>query len=96
MALVMRGISPATGTVFFIIIIMVVFVFYLAMQQLTQNRLNKFSLTILLIGVEYLLLKLSFGNWITFLADAIQEKTDWIRWEHLYWVPGFVSMDPTC
>jgi hypothetical protein len=80
MAFLMRGISPATGTAFYFIIIMIVFVFYQAMQQQTQNRLNKFSLTILLIGVEYLLLKLSLGSWITFIADAIQEKTDWIRW----------------
>jgi hypothetical protein len=80
MAFLMREISPATGTVFYIIVIMMVFVFYQAMQQLTQNRLNKFSLTILLIGVEYLLLKLSLGSWITFFADAIQDRTDWIRW----------------
>ncbi|HEX6890563.1 MAG TPA: hypothetical protein VF141_07720, partial [Chryseolinea sp.] len=57
-----------------------IFVFYQLMQQMTQNRLNKFSLVILLIGVEYLMLKLSLGSWITFFADAIQENTDWIRW----------------
>jgi len=80
MALLMREISPATGTVFYAIIVMVVFFFYQSMQELTKNRLNKFSLTILLIGVEYLLLKLGLGNWITFFADAVQEKTEWTRW----------------
>ena len=76
----MREISPATGIVFYAIVVMVILIFYQLMQQLTQNRLNKFSLVILLIGIEYLLLKLSLGNWITFFADAIQENTDWIRW----------------
>jgi hypothetical protein len=76
----MREISPATGIAFFAIIVMAAFYFYQLMQQLTQNRLNKFSLVILLIGIEYLLLKLSLGSWITFFADAIQENTDWIRW----------------
>jgi hypothetical protein len=77
---VMREISPATGTVFYAVILMSVFVFYQFMQHQTQNRLNKFSLTILLIGVEYVLLKLSLGNWITFLADGVQERTAWTRW----------------
>src|SRR5688572_7971075 len=77
---VMREISPATGTVFYAVIVMGVFVFYQLMQHQTQNRLNKLSLTILLIGVEYVLLKLSLGSWITFLADAVQEKTAWTRW----------------
>jgi hypothetical protein len=78
--LVMREISPATGTVFYAIIVMSVFVFYQLMQHFTQNRLNKLSLAILLIGVEYFLLKLSLGSWITFLADAIQARTAWTRW----------------
>jgi len=77
---VMREISPATGTVLYAVIVMSVFVFYQFMQHQTQNRLNKFSLTILLIGVEYVLLKLSLGSWITFLADGVQERTTWTRW----------------
>jgi apolipoprotein N-acyltransferase len=76
----MRDISPATGIVFCVIVMMALFTFYQWVQHLTQNRLNKFSLIILLIGIEYLLLKLSLGDWVTFLADAIQEQTDWIRW----------------
>jgi hypothetical protein len=79
-AFLMREISPPTGIVFYAIVVMAIFVFYQLMQQRTQNRLNKFSLVILLIGVEYLLLKLSLGNWITFFADALQEKVDWTRW----------------
>ena len=78
--LLMREISPATGTVFYAVIVMSMFVFYQFMQHQTQNRLNKLSLTILLIGIEYLLLKLSLGSWITFLADAVQERTAWTRW----------------
>ena len=78
--LVMREISPATGTVFYAVIVMGAFVFYQLMRYQTQNRLNKLSLTILLIGIEYFLLKLSLGNWITFLADAVQERTAWTRW----------------
>lgn len=78
--LVMREISPATGTVFYAIVVMGVCVCYVLMQHETQNRFNKLSLTILLIGSEYLLLKLSLGNWITFLADAVQDRNDWIRW----------------
>ena len=77
---IMHEISPATGTVFYAIIVMGVFVCFLLMQHATQNRLNKLSLAILLIGVEYFLLKLSLGNWITFLADAVQDQPDWIRW----------------
>lgn len=78
--LLMREISPATGTVFYVLVVMSVFVFYMLMQHKTSNRFNKLSLTILLIGVEYLLLKLSSRSWVTFLADAIQEKTSWTRW----------------
>src|SRR5215204_5347107 len=78
MAFLMREISPATGIAFYAMIVMAIFVFYQLMQRLTQNRLNKFSLVILLIGIEYLLLKLSLGSWITFFAVAIQENTDWI------------------
>jgi len=78
--LVMREISPATGTVFYAMIVMAVFAFYQVMQHQTLNRLNKLSLTILLIGIEYFLLKLSLGSWITFLADAVQDRTAWTRW----------------
>ena len=95
MALVMRGISPATGTVFYMIIIMVVFVFYQTMQQLTQNRLNKFSLTILLIGLEYLLLKLSFGK-LDHLPCRCNSRTNRLDpLEYLHWLSGFFGMDPT-
>lgn len=78
--LLMREISAATGILFYLIAVMAILTFYMIMQQHTQNRLNKFSLVILLIGVEYLMLKLSMGTWITFLADAVQERTTWIRW----------------
>jgi hypothetical protein len=77
---VMREISPATGTVFYAVIVMSVLLFYQFMQLQTQNRFNKLTLIILLIGVEYVLLKLSLGSWITFLADGIQERTAWTRW----------------
>ena len=87
---VMREISPATGTVFYAVIVMGVFVFYQVMQHQTQGRLNKLSLTILLIGVEYVLLKLSLGSWVTFLADAVQEKTQAADLHH----PEFDRLPP--
>jgi len=63
---------------FYIAVIVELLVLYLIGQYRTQGRLNKFSLIIVCIGVEYLFLK--FFIFENFLADILQDKPSWTRW----------------
>jgi len=65
-------------SLFYIAGIVELLVLYLIGQYRTQDRLNKFSLIIVCVGVEYLFLK--FFVYENFVADILQNKPSWIRW----------------
>lgn len=60
--------------------IAVILVFYMAMQQFTDNRLNKFALVFFILGMEYVLLRFGANKDPAFLADLLGNKTSWTRW----------------
>lgn len=69
-----------TGIFYFGLLVTTIFSVYISAQRLTQNRLNKFSLLILLVASEYLLLKFLAHKNPYFLADTFQEHSTWLRW----------------
>lgn len=46
------------------------------------NRLGKFTIIFLWLGLEYLMLKLPWKNDFLFLADALKLKPDWWKWNN--------------
>lgn len=46
------------------------------------NRLGKFTIIFLWLGLEYLMLKLPWKNDFLFLADALKLKSDWWKWNN--------------
>lgn len=69
-----------TGALCYGLILIVLFTSYIIAQQLTQNRLNKFSLVILWLGSEYFLLKFLNSKDPFFLADTFLTHPTWVRW----------------
>jgi apolipoprotein N-acyltransferase len=60
-----------------------VFAIYVFLQRLAPQAINKFALIIFILGSEYLFLKLSENVNPVFLADLLQNKTNWTRWNVL-------------
>lgn len=60
-----------------------VFAVYVFLQRLAPEAINKFALIIFILGAEYVFLKLSENFNPVFLADLLQNKTNWIRWNVL-------------
>mgnify|MGYP003492590757 CR=1 FL=1 len=56
------------------------FATFWSVQHLTQNRLNKFTLVIVIMAAEYLLVKLMIHTNPVFLADILGNRPDWTRW----------------
>lgn len=56
-----------------------VFTGYFLLQRWT-NRVNKFALIIFVVGMEYIFLKLAHAFNPVFLADLLQNRADWTRW----------------
>jgi uncharacterized membrane protein len=56
------------------------FATFISVQQHTQNRLNKFTLVIVFMALEYLLVKLLIKMNPVFLADILRQKPEWTRW----------------
>lgn len=56
------------------------FVGYSYARRQLGSWLVNFFIILFWLGIEYLLLKLSWPKSILFLADAVQLKTEWLRW----------------
>ena len=69
-----------TPVLLYIFLVAGLFATFISAQQLTQNRLNKFTLLIVFMAMEYLLVKLMVQTNPVFLADILRDKSDWIRW----------------
>jgi apolipoprotein N-acyltransferase len=57
-----------------------VFTVYFLVQKWVPGVLNKFALIIFIVGIEYVFLKLAKDFNPVFLADLLQNKTNWTRW----------------
>lgn len=69
-----------TPVLLYILLATGLFAAFWSVQHLTQNRLNKFTLVIVFIAVEYLLVKLMIHTNPVFLADILGHKPAWTRW----------------
>lgn len=58
----------------------VVFAFYVVLKRWRPATLNKFALIIFILGMEYGFLKLADDLNPVFLADLLQNKPTWTRW----------------
>ena len=58
----------------------VVFFIYAILKRWRPTTLNKFALIIFILGMEYGFLKLAGGLNPVFLADLLQNKITWTRW----------------
>ena len=58
----------------------VVFAIYVVLKRWRPLTLNKFALIIFILGMEYGFLKLAGDLNPVFLADLLQNKTTWTRW----------------
>jgi apolipoprotein N-acyltransferase len=57
-----------------------VFASYVFLKRWMPGTINKFALIVFVLGAEYLFLKFSGDLNPVFLADLLQNKTDWTRW----------------
>jgi apolipoprotein N-acyltransferase len=60
-----------------------VFAIYVFLKRWMPGTINKFALIVFVLGAEYLFLKFSGDLNPVFLADLIQNKTNWTRWNVL-------------
>ncbi len=58
----------------------VVFAIYAILKRWRPTTLNKFALIIFILGMEYAFLKLAGNLNPVFLADLLQNKSTWTRW----------------
>ena len=68
------------GVFYYGVSVIVLFTSYFVAQQFTQNRLNKFSLIIVWLGLEYLFLAFLSHKNPFLLADVFQNHSPWVRW----------------
>jgi hypothetical protein len=62
------------------IIFALAFLGYSFSYQSLGSRLGKFTIIFFWLGLEYVLLKLSWREQTAFLADVIQLRTEWVKW----------------
>ncbi|MDH4091348.1 MAG: hypothetical protein OEV74_08425 [Cyclobacteriaceae bacterium] len=62
------------------LIMVALFAAYTIMQNVTEKRFNKLALVILVMGMEYIVLKFVIHKKPFFIADILQQKTTWVRW----------------
>jgi hypothetical protein len=62
------------------ILLALAFLGYSFSYQSLGSRLGKFTIIFFWLALEYLLLKLPWREQSIFLADAVQFKTEWLRW----------------
>ena len=72
--------SRVISWVIYFILLAGIFASYIFIQRFTQYKLNKFTLIIFILGMEYLLLKFMINNNPVFLADLLGPKITWTRW----------------
>lgn len=72
-----------TPVLLYIFLVTGLFSVYTIAQLRTGNRLNKFSLVILFMAMEYLLLTLVIQTDPVFLADILNHKSNWTRWNNV-------------
>jgi apolipoprotein N-acyltransferase len=71
-----------TPILLYVFLITGLFSFYAIVQHFTNNKLNKFALLVLFIAMEYLLLKVTIRTGPVFLADILNHRSDWSRWNN--------------
>jgi hypothetical protein len=64
------------------IVFTLAFLGYSFSYQSLGSRLGKFTIIFFWLGLEYILIKLPWGTQTIFLADAVQLKTDWLKWNN--------------
>jgi hypothetical protein len=62
------------------IVLALAFLGYSFSYQSLGSRLGKFTIIFFWLGLEYILLKLPWREQTVFLADAIQLRPEWIKW----------------
>ncbi|WP_276367224.1 hypothetical protein [Chryseolinea sp. H1M3-3] len=72
--------SSVLSWIIYFALLATLFTVYILLQRWTNNRLNKFTLLIFILGMEYMLLKLMTDPNPVFLADLLRYKHTWIRW----------------
>jgi hypothetical protein len=72
--------SSVFSWIIYFVVVAAAFTGYFLLQHWTPASVNKFGLIILILGAEYILLKLANEFNPVFLADLLQNKTDWTRW----------------
>jgi hypothetical protein len=81
--LILNKFELNTPFLLYIFLVSGLFSFYAIAQVLTRNKLNKFTLVILFMAMEYLLLTLMIQTDPVFLADILNNKADWTRWNNV-------------
>lgn len=80
--LLLFGANLNTPVLLYIFLVTGLFAFYAIVQQFTGNKLNKFTLLILFTAMEYLLLKVMIQADPVFLADILNQRSEWTRWNN--------------
>jgi hypothetical protein len=62
------------------IVFALAFLSYAFSYQSLGSRLGKFTIIFFWLGLEYILLKLSWREQTVFLADVIQLRAEWMKW----------------
>jgi len=93
--LLLLGADLNTPVLLYIFLITGLFAFYAIVQQFTSNKLTKFALLILITAMEYLLLKVMIQSDPVFLADILNQRSEWTRWNNStgylgvsFWIMG--------
>jgi apolipoprotein N-acyltransferase len=72
--------SSVLSWILYFIMLAAVFAVYILLKQWAPSSINKFALIIFILGTEYIFLKLAHEFNPVFLADLLQNKTNWTRW----------------
>lgn len=68
------------GIVLYALWVFILFWVFAELHHIGQNVLNKFVLIIFLLGAEYVIIKYIPAQHGVFIADLVQQKPEWIRW----------------
>jgi hypothetical protein len=72
--------SNVLSWIIYFALLAIVFTAYIFIQRWTSDGLNKFGLILLILGMEYILLKFMTDNNPVFMADLFKYKMTWTRW----------------
>jgi hypothetical protein len=72
--------SSSLSIVLYSTLAFILFGGFAEVHRIRQNVLNKFALVIILLGAEYIIVKYIPAHHGVFLADLVEQKPGWIRW----------------